>query len=278
MKIEVVGKNINATKAKVDKCVYGSKLPKKAGESEESEGSSEGSDDDSDEEVDWSFPALLQQEQTKDDEHRRRRRYHEPKRIAKTRKELAYEYQELKIFWDTFGYIRKTAEYVKQLMDSNRLPKVAHDLTDFEIPEGLADPDSGGGGGLMPDFEDPDEEEGDDDEDSEESSEGSDSKTSSEPGSASSTKPGATATAPKVHHEHRRRRRTVADYKTLKTDVGNIDEQLVDIGHQMEEIQGVAEEAADKVANYCEAKEKLAKESLQETQLAKGKARSGKAR
>lgn len=267
-KIQAVGKNINATKAKVDKCVYGEKLAKNKQDeqtssdetSATSDGASEGGDDDSDEEVDWSFPALLQQDKESAAKHRRR--YHEPKRIARTRTELSYEYQELKIFWDTFNYIRKTTVYVKQLMDSNRLPRVQHDLTDFDIPDGLADPDSEGGPGGFPDFEDPDSEDPDegDDEGSEESSEGSDSETSGQPGSASSGKPGGAATTPKVHHEHRRRRRTVPDYKQLKTDVSKIDEQLVDIGHQMEEIQGVVDEAADKVSNYCEAKHKLAEQ------------------
>lgn len=254
-KIENVSKQVNATKAKVDKCVHGEKLTKKHGEGnaeETSDGTSESDDDDSDD-VDWSFPGSLVQTESA---AKHRRRFHEPKRVARTRKELSYEYQELKIFWDTFNYIRKTAVYIKQLMDSNRLPKVQHDLTDFEIPDGLGDPDSGGG--SFPDFEDPDEEDEDDesDEDSEKSTEGSGSGTSSE---SSATTGGAASPKPKVHHAHRRRRRTIPDYMQLRTDVSKIDEQLVDIGHQMEEIQGVVEEAGDKVSNYCEAKQNLAK-------------------
>lgn len=264
-KIENVTKQVNATKAKVDKCVYGEKLKNQKENHDEdkqtpatSDGASESGDDDSDD-VDWSFPGSLVQA---DSTAKHRRRYHEPKRIARTRKELRYEYQELKVFWDTFNYVRKTCVYVKQLMDSNRLPRVQHDLTDFDIPDGLADPEAGEGGtGGFPDFEDPDAEDEDDESDanSEESTEGSDSETSSKPGaSPSATTGGSASPKPKVHHVHRRRRRTIADYKQLRTDVSKIDEQLVDIGHQMEEIQGVVEEAGDKVSAYCEAKHKLA--------------------
>lgn len=261
-KIENVSKQVNATKAKVDKCVYGEKLTKKheKGNAEEtpatSDETSESDDDDSDD-VDWSFPGSLVQTESA---AKHRRRYHEPKRVARTRKELNYEYQELKVFWDTFNYIRKSAVYIKQLMDSNRLPRVQHDLTDFEIPDGLADPDSDGQGtSSFPDFEDPDAEDEDDDSE-EDSTEGSDSETSSKSGtSPSATTGGAASPKPKVHHAHRRRRRTIPDYMQLRTDVSKIDEQLVDIGHQMEEIQGVVEEAGDKVSNYCEAKQNLAK-------------------
>jgi len=257
-KIENVTRQVNATKAKVDQCVHGQTLKEKLDEevsAATSDGTSESGDDDSDD-VDWSFPGSLVQTAST---AKHRRRFHEPKRVARTRKELSYEYQELKVFWDTFGYVRKTCVYVKQLMDSNRLPRVQHDLTDFEIPDGLADPDAEGGKGGFPDFEDPDAEDDDDesDEDSEESTEGSDS---SKPGaSPSATTGGSASPKPKVHHAHRRRRRTIPDYMQLRTDVSKIDEQLVDIGHQMEEIQGVVEEAGEKVSAYCEAKHNLVK-------------------
>jgi len=259
--------SVNATKEKVDKCVYGmSGKPAEDGEKENSVTDDNDDDDatEGDDDVDWHFPTGVSLiEDPEDEPGRRRRRWHMPRRVGKTRGEIDYEYKELKVFWDTFTYIRHSCVYVKQLMDRNRLPKVKKDLTDFDVPDSLKDPEADGTADGMPNFEDPDEED-DEDEDNDEGGESSDAEASGSGAPSKETSgstSGSSSAKPAVHYHHRRRRRSVPDYNTLKKDANTVDTQLLEVKEQMEEIEGVVDSAADAVEAYCKAKKEMAESS-----------------
>jgi len=250
-----LSKQANATKDKVDKCVYGIKGQPKEDAAVNSEEDDE--DDSADnEDVDWHFPGMALIDEDPDQKHRRRRRWHLPRRVAKTRGEIDYEYSELKVFWDTFNEIRHACVYVKQLMDKNRLPTVKKDLTDFDVPDSLRDPEAGSDG--VPDFDDPDEEDEEEEEgedgDGSSDAEHSSGETSKEGGSNG----GSSSHSGNVHFHHRRRRRSIPDYKTLKEDANKIPAQLQDVRGQIEEVQGVVDAAGDAVEAYCKAKQERA--------------------
>jgi len=265
--ISNLSKAVNATKDKVDKCVYG--MSGKPAEDDETAKTVTDDDDDddateADDDVDWHFPTGVSLiEDPEDEPGRRRRRWHMPRRVGETRGEIDYEYKELKVFWDTFTYIRHSCVYVKQLMDKNRLPKVKKDLTDFDVPDSLKDAEDGAADG-MPNFEDPDAED-DEDEENEDNGEGgksSDAEASGSETSSSGSTSGSSSAKPVHHHYvHRRRRRSVPDYKTLKTDANTVDTQLHEVKEQLDEIEGVVDSAADAVEYYCKAKKEMAESS-----------------